>query len=129
MDMIVPFGKTVMIAVLFVISVAGIIGYSYISVRTLNLRESYEEKRKRAIVGGALVFLSCLGLSAVALIRQPVLHLAPVFLVISLVIGVLATETILSPAQLANFWKKRTKRKDRLSNTSKDDPAKRAGDH
>jgi hypothetical protein len=103
---------TIVVAILLAVSVAGILGYVYVSVKTLSPRQSYEETKKYAIIGGVLIFSSCLGVSGVALLRQQVLHLAPAFLVLSLLAGVLALETILSPAQLANFWRKRARRKD-----------------
>jgi MFS family permease len=122
------FGTTMVIAILLVISVAGLLGYGYISWKTLNPRQPYEEKRKYAFIGGVLIFLSCLGLSAAALIRQPVLTLVPVFLLISLAVGGLAGQTILSPAWLASFWGKRIKRNDHLSHrSSKTDSDERTG--
>jgi hypothetical protein len=109
---------TIVVAVLLTISVAGILGYVYVSVKTLGPRQSYKETKKYAIIGGVLIFSSCLGASGVALLRQSVLDLAPVFLILGLLAGVLALETILSPAQLANFWRKRARRKDQPGYTS-----------
>ncbi len=111
MDLWLSLSKTIGIAVLLVISAAGLLGFAYVSLKTLNPSQPYEEKKKYAIVGGVCVFLGCVGLSIIALIRQPVLELLPVFLFLSLVVGGLMYESIISPTQLANWWKKRAKRK------------------
>jgi hypothetical protein len=105
-------GKMIATAVLLIISVARLLSFLYISFKTLSPRQSYKETKKYAIVGGVCMFLSCLGLSAVFLIWQPVLELAPILVVISLVAGGLIAQSIISPVWLANFWRKRAKRKD-----------------
>ena len=122
-------GKMIVSVVLLIISFAGLLGFLYVSVKTLSPRQAYMETEKYAIVGGACVFLSCLGLSVTFLIWQRVLELAPIVVIISLAAGGFIAQSIMSPVWLSSFWRKRAKHKDRLGNTSsKDGLDKRTGD-
>jgi hypothetical protein len=93
MDLLISLLKAAGIAILIVTSATGLLGFAYVSLKTFNPSQPYEEKKKYAIAGGICVFLTCcVDLSIVVLMQRPTLKMVPPILFLSLVAGGLAFE-------------------------------------
>jgi prepilin signal peptidase PulO-like enzyme (type II secretory pathway) len=97
--------KTILTIIAIVISIIVFILYSYIALRLI---PTYPEKRKRlGWTATAITSVAVFGLLLTTQLWDSRLNVfTPVFIIFSLLLGLLFRESAISPFHLADWWKK-----------------------